>query len=167
VTKGAYNLWTLFYPGDGAEDSLTLVGVSYQAIGFLLLGSACVYAVVAGWRWPDARVGMLASMAIVATALFMVVTRSHERYLTDGMVLTIVAAGLVPRLRPAAWALALGLLLNMWFGWGYWHRAWVADMAYTDGLYRVLASVNMIGFGLLLWGAWPRDRIAFRTDQQK
>jgi hypothetical protein len=90
----------------------------------------------------------------------MVVTRSHERYLIDGMVLTIIAAGIVPRLRPAAWVLAAGLFLNLWFVWGFHHRAWVANIEYFDGLYRTLASVNMIGFGLLLWHAWPRRKSA-------
>jgi hypothetical protein len=157
VTKGAYNLWTLFFPDDGAEDSGTFLGITYQHIGFVLLVAACVVAVAAGWRLADARIGMLVGMAVIATATFMVVTRSHERYLIDGMVLTILAAAIVPRLRPAAWVLALGLLLNIWFGWGYWHRAWVADIAFTDGLYRALASVNVIGFALLLWGAWPKS----------
>jgi hypothetical protein len=156
VTKGAYNVWTLFFPDDGAEDSATLLGVTCQHIGFVLLIATCLYAVAVGWRVADARVGMLTGMALVATATFMVVTRSHERYLFDGMTLAIVAAGIVPRLRPAAWVLAAGLFLNMWFGWGYWHRAWVADIAYTDTLYRVLASVNVIGFALLIRGAWPR-----------
>jgi hypothetical protein len=157
VTKGAYNAWTLVFPGDGAEDSGTWLGITYQQIGFLLLAATCLYAVAVGWCHADARVGMLVSMALVATATFMVVTRSHERYLVDGMVLAIAAAGIVPRLRPAAWVLAAGLFLNMWFGWGYWHRAWVMDIAYTDTLYRVLASVNVLGFALLFWGAWPRN----------
>jgi hypothetical protein len=166
VTKGAYNAWTLLFPGDGAEDSGTWLGVTYQQIGFVLLAAVCLYAVAVGWRHPDARVGMLAGMALVATATFMVVTRSHERYLVDGMVLAIAAAAIVPRLRPAAWVLAAGLFLNMWFGWGYWHRAWVAHIAYTDTLYRILASVNVVGFALLLWGAWPRkaDRADAMTE---
>jgi hypothetical protein len=157
VTKGAYNVWTLVFPGDGAEDSGTFLGVTYQHIGFVLLIATCLYAMAVGWRFADARIGMLVGMGLIATATFMVVTRSHERYLVDGMVLAIVAAGVVPRLRPAAWVLAAGLFLNMWFGWGYWHRAWVANIEYTDTLYRVLASVNVLGFALLLWGAWPAN----------
>jgi hypothetical protein len=167
VTKGAYNLWTLFFPDDGAEDSGTLLGVTYQHIGFALLVATCLYAVVVGWRLADARVGMLAGMALIATATFMVVTRSHERYLIDGMVLTIIAAAMIPRLRPAAWVLSAGLLLNVWFVWGYWHRAWVADIAYTDALYRLLASVNVIGFALMVLGASPKGSVARHPHARK
>lgn len=159
TTMGAYNLWTLAFPGDDTDDrAMLFAGVTYQHLGFLLFGVACIYAAAVAWRWPEMRIGLLVAIAIITTALFMVVTRSHERYLVDGMVFTIIAAGIVPRLRPAAWVLAAGLLINMWFVWGFWHPAWVANISYPDWLYRAMASVNMIGFGLLLWHAWPRRR---------
>lgn len=157
TTKGAYNFWTLFFPGAGTDDRATVIaGVTYQHLGFILFGMLCVLALLIGWRWRDERVGMLVAMAIIASATFMVITRGHERYLIDGMVLTIIASGIVPSLRPAAWVLASGLFLNVWFVWGFHHPGWVAHIEYFDGLYRALASINLIGFGLLLWGAWFR-----------
>lgn len=104
------------------------------------------------------RIGLPIAIAIITTALFMLVIRSHERYLVDGMVCTIIAAGILPRLRPAAWVLAAGLLINRWFVWGFWHPAWGANISYPDWLYRAMASGNMIGFGLLLWHTWSRQR---------
>ncbi len=160
VTKGAYNAWRVVFPDAGTSDRLSFAGATYQHVGFGLLGVATIYAVIVAWRATDANVGLIIAMAIVATSLFMVVTRAHERYLLDGTVLTIIAAGIVPRLRPAAWGLSAALLLNMWFGWGYWHPTWVAHLSYTDAVYRGVASVSMIGFALLLWGAWPRSACA-------
>ena len=158
TTMGAYNLWSLAFPGDDTDDRANfLAGVTWQQLGFVLFGMAVLYGMAVAWRWPEPCTGMIVAFAVIATALFMVVTRSHERYLVDGMVLSIVAAGIVPRLRPAAIVLALGLFLNMWFVWGFWHPAWVAHIGYSDWLYRALASVNIVGFALLLWRAWPLE----------
>lgn len=166
TTAGARNIWTLFVPDDTTDDRTAVIaGITWQQLGFLLFGIACLYAVVVAWRWTEARLGMLVAFAIITTALFMVLTRSHERYLVPGMVLTIMVAAIVPRVRPAAWVLSAGLFINVWTTWGKWHHRWVAGISYPDWLYQAVAVINLIGFGLLLWHAWPRtdDRAVHRS----
>lgn len=45
TTMGAYNTWTLVFPGDDTDDRAALLaGVTYHQLGFALFGIACIYA---------------------------------------------------------------------------------------------------------------------------
>ena len=161
TTMGAYNLWKWTMPGGEIDDRGELaLGLSYQQVGLVLFLLACVYALLVAWRWPDARVGMLVGCAIMSTALFMVLTRSHSRYFVPGLVFVIIAAAVVPRMRAAAWVLTAGSLVNVWMGFGYRRSEWVAGVDYPSWLLWLVASVNMVAFGLLLWNAWPQRQTA-------
>lgn len=161
ITMNAYNIWAWLQPARWQDDRADLIaGLSYQTVGFLLFGSAIIYALVVVWRWSDARIGLLISFAIITTSLFMLVTRSHERYLMEGMVFTIVAAALVPRLRLAAGILTLGYLINVWAVFGIWYGPGnrIGGSGYPAWWFWSISTLNLVGFGMLLWHAWPRRR---------
>jgi len=165
TSMGAYNLWKWMMPGGEVDDRLTLAfGLSYRQVGFAMFAVLLVYALVVAWRWPDARIGMILAMAIITLAVFMVLTSSHSRYVVPGMVFILIAAALAPSLRLTASVVMLGALLNIWAGFGLHRPEWVGGITYPAWLPWLLASVNMVGFGLLLWHAWPRPRYAASTD---
>jgi dolichyl-phosphate-mannose--protein O-mannosyl transferase len=123
VTVNAYNPWALVTL-DGAglasagtwirdlpnfeipgEPYLSVLGVPAVLAGSLLLIATIVALMVFLWRHHDDRWALLAALAVMSIAFFVLPTRVHERYLFPFFALGAILMAVQPR-----WALVYGVL---------------------------------------------------------
>ncbi|MBV8148181.1 MAG: hypothetical protein JO092_03730, partial [Candidatus Eremiobacteraeota bacterium] len=116
-TVNAFNLWAIrgaFWQPDG---NYILIMPQY------LWGIVLVVAVVAlaVWRYAQERTSrsLLEGCAIAALAFFLLATRMHERYLFNGVMLTIVCIPFAKRYVWSAVALSFVLLANLVYSLQY------------------------------------------------
>lgn len=93
-SSGAFNLYTIF-GGFFQSDAAPLAGISLRMWGIALMSIASVAIAIKTWtlaRRGDADRHVLAGAFIALVALFMVMTRMHERYLMPGLVVGAIVA---------------------------------------------------------------------------
>jgi hypothetical protein len=124
TTLKAFNVWWLDFTARGQtyealSAEATLLGLSKDSIGKLLLGAAILLAgvlCVRRWRWTPA--GWPAFAALVLLAAFLFPTRVHERYIYYCIPFLIVASLVLPRWLPVLAALLLVSTFELtWYLW--------------------------------------------------
>ena len=111
----ALNLWATPLAGLRIPDSTPAwLSLSYQSWGWLLLAAVLAVAVAAAWRSPNDVVVLLWSCSLASIALFMLLTRLHERYLFAAIPLLAAGAVLSRWLIPAFAGVSALYLLNVW-----------------------------------------------------
>lgn len=91
ATNRAFNLWWLVVDDDPVSDLTEWAGLSYRAIGFLLVGGAALVATLAALRRPEGPTRALAAAAL-ALAFFALPTQIHERYAFFALPFLLLAA---------------------------------------------------------------------------
>lgn len=79
ATNRAYNLWWLVVGDQLISNQTTWAGLSYRAIGFLLVGLVALLVMLAVLRNPAGPLRALGA-AVLALAFFVLPTQIHERY---------------------------------------------------------------------------------------
>lgn len=176
----AFNLWSLLSNIMQPDDSWGSFGflLSPKQVGLLIFGA------VYGWLLlqfkdllADTRAdrprfaGLITISALILIAFFLFPTRMHERYLYNGLMLLLIAAGLNPRLWPAFIALSVSHFLNLVFEFpGSWNITGPLSALYrlNDfvrmplwGEYRVyhgLALLNLLVFVYVSLQFWLSER---------
>ena len=157
VTNRAYNLWFLLLGGANRSDrDLLLGGLSYRAVGILLVaGAALLVGLALLWRADGPlRAG---GAAVTALAFFLLPTQIHERYLFFTLAFLVLWAASDRRLVAAYLFLATSLTLNILATLGGFYRP-AADTLPATPLPLLLAGMNLLVFlallGWLLRSSW-------------
>ncbi|HET8629776.1 MAG TPA: hypothetical protein VFL91_20345 [Thermomicrobiales bacterium] len=159
TSHSAFNLWTapfaapagvpLFKQPDTAP---WLLGLTYQAWGALLLAAALVAILAAFWRRRDGRALVWAALA-TATALFVLPTRIHERYLLPAVALAALAAALAPRLGWLYAGLTLTYLANLYYVYAEFYPIPKLTFMYASDTF--VHAMSLLNLALLAWlGFW-------------
>lgn len=174
TTMNAFNLW-LFIKGDGVrprDTELSIFGLDARNWGVILL--VCTYAVVVlltWFKWKEVDHGTILTWAILCTTLaaFVLPTRIHSRYLFPALVLSILLAGLRPRLWWIAAGISTTFLLNNMYVYVRNNPSdieWVLPIMASQEFLRIfsLANVLLLGAVLSLWKYFPRKQPAPQTS---
>ncbi|HUO04116.1 MAG TPA: glycosyltransferase family 39 protein [Candidatus Binataceae bacterium] len=108
ATANAFNLMYLL-GGLWSADSATMAGISYFALGAILMSAAILFAGYVVWRRPEPSTLMF-SVFFAYLAMFVLGTRIHERYLYFAAAL-IVPLLFESRASPALYAVLTATLL--------------------------------------------------------
>jgi dolichyl-phosphate-mannose--protein O-mannosyl transferase len=113
----AFNLWSAWHPF-WQGDSTPLFGLPQYAWGMALVLAATALVVV---RYVQARTGaaFLEAAALLTLAFFMLATRMHERYIYDGLLLSIVCVPFAKRYLWASVIFSFTLLVNLFYSYAY------------------------------------------------
>lgn len=117
----AFNLWSILH-GFWDSDSQTILFVPQYIWGIVLVVAAIVLTLVRYWQSKSGQ-AFLESAALLALAFFMLATRMHERYIYDGVTLTIVCIPFARRYLWAAVAFSATLFANLLYTLQYLHAA--------------------------------------------
>lgn len=154
VSLGAPNLWTILMPGWHLDDELFL-GIPARVLGHVLLAVVLAAAVLLARH--AMRTGRMTRPAAAAWAVmialggfFMLETRNHERYFMPWLVASILWAALARPLllRRTLPVVVLGVTtaLTVLASQG---SLWPGD--WRDVTYRILAPIQLVILGILLW----------------
>lgn len=120
-TFWAYNFWALF--GLFKPDNLEFIGISYRAWGFFLFGVSTV-AILVVFRKSESPGLMALAASLSVLALYLFLTRMHERYFF-AFFLPFLAACVLLNHR-VLWASFAGLsaihFLNLYHVYGYYNE---------------------------------------------
>lgn len=113
VTNGAYNVWYLLTLWGGDTDSaIAIGGLSYRALGMLLLSGFTLLVVVTLLYRCD-RPARIQGAAVLALAFFMLPTQIHGRYLFLTLAFLALGIAAYPWLRWPYMALMLTATINI------------------------------------------------------
>ncbi|MBV9271132.1 MAG: glycosyltransferase family 39 protein [Candidatus Eremiobacteraeota bacterium] len=167
----AFNLWSIrlqFWE----QDNQKLVIMSQAAWGVLLLVAASILIIVRYLQVRTAR-ALVESAALLTLAFFMLSTRMHERYIFDGLLLTIVAAPFARQYLYATAFFSITLLVNLWYSWQY-ITALVNHLAVDNArdmyplITHPLSLLNVAAFFALCFfyfGQEPEEQAAATTER--
>ncbi len=113
LTNGAYNVWYLLtlWVGD-ADSAIAIGGLSYRALGMLLLSGFTLLVVVTLLYRYD-RPARIQGAAVLALAFFMLPTQIHGRYLFLTLAFLALGIAAYPWLRWPYMALMLTATINI------------------------------------------------------
>lgn len=97
ATNRAYNFWWLVVGDQLISDQTTWAGLSYRALGFLLVGLVALLVMLAVLRNPAGPLRALGA-AVLALAFFALPTQIHERYAFFALPFLLLAAATELRL---------------------------------------------------------------------
>ncbi|HEY9180667.1 MAG TPA: phospholipid carrier-dependent glycosyltransferase, partial [Candidatus Baltobacteraceae bacterium] len=117
----AFNLWSILH-GFWDRDSQTILFVPQYIWGIVLVLAAVILTLVRYWQAKTAQ-ALLESAALLTLAFFMLATRMHERYIYDGVTLTIACIPFARRYLWAAVAFSATLFVNLLYTLQYLHAA--------------------------------------------
>lgn len=150
LTANAFNFWWLVDPGK-TLDSLSYFGLSARLWGILISSSFIL--IMCSWvakKSSDKRV--LLALAISSLAVFLFMTRVHERYLYPFFPVATLLVGLSPIASVIYVLLSISNLLNIY------HLFNAASFAPLEVIYHItwlpnfLAVLNIVVLGVILFG---------------
>jgi dolichyl-phosphate-mannose-protein mannosyltransferase len=151
VSLGAHNLWILPI-GRGApfsDQEALVAGISAQTLGMVLFATAAIIILGCAMRFDDARAGAVWGSTAMMFAMFLTLTRMHERYLFPVLPLIIVAAVVLPRLRANAVLVHVAYALNVHLA--YTNGASAMGVLQSDAFWRLNALLLVGCFVHLMW----------------
>jgi dolichyl-phosphate-mannose--protein O-mannosyl transferase len=117
----AFNLWAILH-GFWDKDSQIILFAPQYLWGIVLVVAAIVLTLVRYWQ-ARTNQALLESAAVLTLAFFMLATRMHERYIYDGLTLTMLC---IPFARRYVWGAAVfsaTLLVNLFYTLQYLYYA--------------------------------------------
>lgn len=151
VSLNAHNIWILPI-GRGApfSDQDRFIGVvTYQALGVVLFLLAAVVILWCVARFADPYAGLAWGSAAMMFAMFVTMTRMHERYAFPVLPLIVIAAVMIPRLRIAAVLVHGAYFLNVHVA--YTNGSSGPGILQSDAFYRVNGMVFIALFVYVMW----------------
>jgi dolichyl-phosphate-mannose--protein O-mannosyl transferase len=109
----AFNLWSILH-GFWDKDNQVILFAPQYVWGIVLVVAAIVLTLVRYWQ-AKTNQALIESAAVLTLALFMLATRMHERYIYDGLTLTILC---IPFARRYVWGTVIfsaTLLVNLFY----------------------------------------------------
>lgn len=113
----AFNLWAVVHSFWQPDSQMVAFWPQY-VWGMVLTAVAIVLILVRYAQAPTTQ-AFIEAAALSTLAFFMLATRMHERYLFDGLLLTIVAMGFASRYLWAAVIFSLTLFVNLFYSLSY------------------------------------------------
>ena len=113
----AFNLWSIVHPFWQADSAQ--IGFAAQYIWGIVLVVAATALIVVRYLQERTERSLVEAAALLALAFFMLATRMHERYVYDGLLLTIAAMPFAARYRWAAAIFSMTLLVNLFYSLAY------------------------------------------------
>ena len=173
ISLGAHNIWILPI-GRGAplNDQGVIVGaVTFQVLGLLLFLLAVIGIYWCAVRFADPDTALAWGSTAVMFAMFITMTRMHERYAFPVLPLIVIAAIIMPRLRILAVLVHLAYVVNVHVA--YTNGSAGPGLLQSDLFYRVNGLFFIILFVSVLWvglseaqggRASPEKRNLFQTS---
>lgn len=166
ISLNAHNIWILPI-GRGApfSDQDRFMGVvTYQALGvtlFLLAAIAILWCVA---RFADPYAGLAWGSAAMMFAMFITMTRMHERYAFPVLPLIVIAAVLIPRLRIAAVLVHGAYFLNVHVA--YTNGSSGPGILQSDAFYRLNGLIFIALFISVMWIGVREGRTGDQGDER-
>ena len=167
TSMSAFNLWYLITPHVREDTDIFLLGVSYHVVGLVALALGVGIGLLGAILIRPVEVGMLWGMTAGMTAVSMLATRSHERYLFPAVVLSMLLLTLTDRYRWVAAWLTVAAFINVYLTYALYHDRVNPAPLQAVWVHRSMAGVNVT---LYLWmavtglrdmvaipGSWRRD----------
>lgn len=117
----AFNLWSILH-GFWDKDNQLILFVPQYIWGIVLVLAATALTLVRYWQAKTGQ-AFLESAAILTLAFFMLATRMHERYIYDGLTLTIACVPFARRYVWAAVAFSATMFVNLLYTLQYLYAA--------------------------------------------
>jgi len=150
VTNRAYNLWWLVVGDQRVSDLTEWAGMSYRALGFLLVGAAALLVMLAVLRHPHPHTCLVGAAAL-GLAFFTLPTQIHERYAFFALPFLLLASAADPRLLLPYAVLATNATINIFGAIGSFTPR-LMPLIHTSALPQVVAWVNLATLaGLLIY----------------
>jgi Gpi18-like mannosyltransferase len=150
VTNRAYNLWWLVVGDQRVSDLTEWAGMSYRALGFLLVGAAALLVMLAVLRHPHPHTYLVGAAAL-GLAFFTLPTQIHERYAFFALPFLLLASAADPRLLLPYAVLATNATINNFGAIGSFTPEQM-PLIHNSALPQVVAWVNLATLaGLLIY----------------
>lgn len=146
ISLNGHNIWILPI-GRGApfsDQDVFFAGITYQALGMALFALAFALILWSATRITDNQIALAWGSAATMMAMFVTMTRMHERYLFPALPLLVIAAMLMPRLRIAAVVIHLAYAMNIHIAYMNGHSG--PGLLQNDLAYRLNALVVIGAF---------------------
>jgi dolichyl-phosphate-mannose-protein mannosyltransferase len=159
TSMSAFNLWYLITPHVRVDTDVFLLGTSYHLVGIMALALGVGVGLLGAILIRPVEVGALWGMTAAMTAVFMLATRSHERYLFPAVVLSMLLLTITDRYRWVAIWLTVATFVNVYLTYALYHDHVNPVPLQAVGVHRSLAGINVV---LYLWMAFDglRDVLA-------
>jgi dolichyl-phosphate-mannose-protein mannosyltransferase len=151
ISLGAHNIWILPI-GRGApfsDQDVLLGGITYQVLGIGLFLLAAIVILWYAARFADLDAALAWGSMAMMFAMFITMTRMHERYSFPVLPLIVIAAVIMPRLRVAAVLLHLAYLLNVHVA--YTNGSSGPGFLQNDHFYRLNGLFFIVLFAYVMW----------------
>ena len=161
----AYNFWGII--GFWINDSQSFFLLTYQQLGFLLLGIYLIYIL---FLYFKKGVSLYTVSALLFLAFFFLPTRVHERYLYPGLIFLLITAGVYKSVPLYLSALILSLLhlLNLYYVYVYYNEIFfnLPKTLYQVTLYKtlennsqLLSAISFIMFIIISWAVFKLKHV--------